>query len=441
MRRRRRLDVVPALVLPMILVVYRRACTVWAFSNSARQRPPPRPPQQRPPKPKPLEWFDPLREFGEISTSGGEGKPILLVLPGLDGSGMTAWMQYPELGSSYRVVALRMLDDDRSTTFDELAEFVAEGITVARESKLMANAADASDFNIRIDDDDAATILSPDAGKADGADENRLYLLGESMGAGLALEVAMRMAAGETARQYQPDGIVLVSPATGWNRVWLGRALLYSGNEKTTADGGVGFPVLDAMPDAVLGLLLALTSYQLFDWGQVANLASRLAGGTSQTDDSDGDPRRSPLLRSDDRDDYARNVVRSLPETALSVGPGTLRHRIRNWAPFACRLEALNGGSDHDDVGDGDADDGGRRLRDRMDHGSRGPVADRRRDGRPASARRGRSGADLLPGVLPLHRRPGHRRRTRRRYRRSNQFSKSFRRLAEMPLTGTATSL
>ena len=38
-------------------------------------------------------WFDPLREFGLADEAVATDKPLLLVLPGLDGSSVTAWMQ------------------------------------------------------------------------------------------------------------------------------------------------------------------------------------------------------------------------------------------------------------------------------------------------------------------------------------------------------------
>ena len=53
--------------------------------------------QQHVAKPSKPYWFDPLVEFG-LATGDASDKPLLLVLPGLDGSSVTAWMQYPELG-------------------------------------------------------------------------------------------------------------------------------------------------------------------------------------------------------------------------------------------------------------------------------------------------------------------------------------------------------
>ena len=44
-------------------------------------------------------WFDPLQGAG-LTRDNASDKPLLLVLPGLDGSSVTAWMQYPELGGA-----------------------------------------------------------------------------------------------------------------------------------------------------------------------------------------------------------------------------------------------------------------------------------------------------------------------------------------------------
>ena len=58
----------------------------------------------------------------------------MLVLPGLDGSGLTAWAQFPELARDYDLRALAIGADDRSsyadlvgTVSDELASAQAAG--------------------------------------------------------------------------------------------------------------------------------------------------------------------------------------------------------------------------------------------------------------------------------------------------------------------------
>ena len=239
------------------------------------------------------EWFDPLVSFGGAEASGGEGGeegggpapvdgprvgrlPRLLVLPGLDGSGLTAWCQYPELSLSYDVRALSIPPNDRSE-WEELVGMAAEEV----------------------------------ASSSDGG-EREVYLLGESMGAGVALEVAGRLAGSP-----HLSGLVLVSPATGWDRTWLGGAL----------------PWLLRLPTPALSLVVALTSYQLLDAAQLTTTLARIATGE-----------RSPLLASPAREEYAWRVVRELPARLACPG-ATTRHRLTRWVTpsLACgRADSLS---------------------------------------------------------------------------------------------------
>ena len=56
-------------------------------------------------------------------------------------------------------------------------------------------------------------------------------------------------------------GVVLVSPATSWDKVWLGRRRR----------------ALAALPTPLLGLALGVTGYQLLDVGQVTGAAAAAA--------------------------------------------------------------------------------------------------------------------------------------------------------------------
>ena len=225
-----------------------------------------------------LQWFNPLVEFGPISVEQpSSALPLLLVLPGLDGSGVTAWTQYPELARSYDVRALSIAPSDRSS-YDEVVADIASKVTEAA-----------------------------DAGR-------EVYVLGESMGAGFALTLGSGMPVAD-----RISGLVLVSPATGWDRTWLGRM-----SEQ-----------LVALPDLWLTLAITLTSYQLLDRKQLTTTMRRITTGE-----------RSPLLEGDERTAYAWRVVRELP-ARLASPAGTVRHRIAQWAGpsmragFGERLAAL----------------------------------------------------------------------------------------------------
>ena len=79
--------------------------------------------------------------------------PLLLVLPGADGSGITAWMQFPSLAQEYAVRALCVPAGDRSSHAD-LVALVSQEVRSVGEGR-------------------------------------ELFLLGESMGSGVAIDVAL----------------------------------------------------------------------------------------------------------------------------------------------------------------------------------------------------------------------------------------------------------
>ena len=113
-------------------------------------------------------------------------KPILLYLPGFDGTILAPFLQFPSLGEEFDVRAMKVDMDDRST-FEELKEAVVEYLM--RECR---------------------------GGSNDGP--GVLYLMGESFGGILATEVAL-----ELNRQAYDDfielrGLILVNPATSYLR-------------------------------------------------------------------------------------------------------------------------------------------------------------------------------------------------------------------------------
>ena len=184
----------------------------------------------------------------------------MLVLPGLDGSGITAWTQFPELSEDYEIRALRIASDDR-TSYEDLVDNVSAEVASAQ------------------------------------VNGREVLLLGESMGAGVALDVAR-------AQSSSLSALVLVSPATGWDRTWLGKLRKW----------------LITLPGWALGLVIALTTYQLFDVDLMRTTAMRIATGT-----------KAPILDTPARIDYAWKVVADMPG-AFAAPPDTIRHRIEQWA-------------------------------------------------------------------------------------------------------------
>ena len=209
-----------------------------------------------------LSWFDPIARFGPLDevTANEEERPLMLVLPGLDGSGITAWTQFPELALDYDLKALRIASDDR-TSYGDLVSTVTAEVSRAK------------------------------------AQGREVVLLGESMGAGVALDCARR-------ESSSLSSLVLVSPATGWDRTWLGKMRGW----------------LVTLPAWALGVIIALTTYQLFDVDLMRTTAMRIVTGS-----------KAPILDTPARIDYAWRVVKDMPD-AFAAPPGTIRHRIAEWA-------------------------------------------------------------------------------------------------------------
>ena len=111
-------------------------------------------------------------------------KPLLLYLPGFDGTLVAPFLQFPELGTIFEVRGMQVPMDDRST-FQQLRDTVIEHLA------------------------------------SEGPDRS-VYLMGESFGGLLTLEVALEIqssaGASGSSRASNLCGIVLVNPATSYLR-------------------------------------------------------------------------------------------------------------------------------------------------------------------------------------------------------------------------------
>ena len=119
-------------------------------------------------------------------------KPLLLYLPGFDGSFLSIFLQFPELGTIFDVRCLTVATDDRST-FDELR-------------------------------DDVIRYLGKHHHQPDRRRRRPVYLAGESFGGLLACEVANALLQ-DPEREKDEDtgridlkGLTLINPATSFDR-------------------------------------------------------------------------------------------------------------------------------------------------------------------------------------------------------------------------------
>ena len=203
-------------------------------------------------------------------------RPLLLYLPGFDGTLVAPFIQLPELGTIFEVRGMEVPMEDRSSL---------DGLTDG--------------------------VLAHLAGEAEGRD---VYLMGESFGGILALEVALAIqtkrkagvGAGAGAGAATPNlmGLVLVNPATSYPRSELERLA----------------PAVAALPE----------------WRYVPGVASLLPLFV----DGYGLPQLLMILRSDAlpsvidteaREAYMGRTALSLPDKLKFMPRQTLRWRLEEW--------------------------------------------------------------------------------------------------------------
>lgn len=125
-------------------------------------------------------------------------KPILLYLPGIDGTILAPFLQFPSLGEEFDVRAMKINSDDRST-FTELKGAIVEYLL--RECKARKKRI----WRRSVDND------CSDVGK-------HVFLMGESFGGILSTEVALELNRPVYREYIDLKGLVLVNPATSYLR-------------------------------------------------------------------------------------------------------------------------------------------------------------------------------------------------------------------------------
>eukprot|EP00746_Dinoflagellata_sp_MGD_P014707 gnl/MRDRNA2_/MRDRNA2_132382_c0_seq1.p1 gnl/MRDRNA2_/MRDRNA2_132382_c0~~gnl/MRDRNA2_/MRDRNA2_132382_c0_seq1.p1 ORF type:complete len:451 (-),score=76.88 gnl/MRDRNA2_/MRDRNA2_132382_c0_seq1:674-1975(-) len=128
------------------------------------------------------EWFNPVDKFGPLKGAQGKTAPLLLYVPGNDGSGLTPVMQFPELASAFDIQCLSFEGRDRSN-FTKIKAIVKAKLREAKQKG------------------------------------REVYLMGESFGGIVALAIGMD----DSEPAVMPDRIVLVNAASCFDRTLLGR--------------------------------------------------------------------------------------------------------------------------------------------------------------------------------------------------------------------------
>ncbi|GAB5362044.1 hypothetical protein AAMO2058_000764300 [Amorphochlora amoebiformis] len=181
---------------------------------------------------KSWEWFNPVVKYQldeaehlslnrEDQGADVSSKPLLVYVPGIDGSGLTPLAQFAELSRYYEVVCMGFQGKDRST-FNDIRERVANRISNAKS-------------------------------------ENRtVYLMGESFGGTVALSIAM----GDPKALQTPDRLILINSASCFDRTFLGRIS----------------PALINLPEPFFSLAVMPVAFTIFDTDMFSNIAKIARG-------------------------------------------------------------------------------------------------------------------------------------------------------------------
>ena len=257
-----------------------------------------------------------VSEYEESNKYAIRRKPMLLYLPGFDGTILSPFLQFPSLGEEFDVRAMRVDMEDRSS-FEELKEAVI--LYLLRECRGEEGRAE-------------------DEGSCGG-----VYLMGESFGGVLATEIALELNRPAYKDYLDLRGLVLVNPATSYLR-----SRLYELGPPV-ADARPLFPALDDI-QYIVAMLTKLVPLFLDEGRAMQQLVAILS--------SKGLP---SVINDPQREAYMGRVAFDLPNRLKFMPKDTLKWRLEEWLEWGCgvfedRLEMLQAARDSTDEASGDVD-------------------------------------------------------------------------------------
>ena len=219
--------------------------------------------------------------------NGFKSKPILLYLPGFDGTLMAPFLQFPSLGEEFDVRGLTIGMEDRST-FNELKEIVLQ-------------------------------YVIGECGN-DGICTRAIYLMGESFGGILATEVALTLRLSQKYKHVQLKGLILVNPATCYLRSNLYQCGPSIANSQSQN------PIL-SFAQYVYSLTTQLVPLFLDEGRAVEQLIAILS--------LKGLPK---VVNSEMREAYMGRVAFLLPNRLKFMPQETLKWRLEQWLDNGCKV-------------------------------------------------------------------------------------------------------
>ena len=259
----------------------------------------------------------------------GNDKPILLYLPGFDGTYICPFIQFPELGTEFEVWCMTIGMEDRST-YDELKnivlDFVKNDLTKDEEKVISDSSSEDTKKKEEISQKksapaDSSGLLEKFFGgnaKKVAPKKNRrpIYIAGESFGGILASDVSLTLLTEQTKRInidapiVDLQGLVLINPATCYDRSQLATA---------------GPPVAKTpFPFYLLALFSKLVPLFTDEFSVQQLLLILQAKALPSVIDN---PRREA---------YMGRVALSLPTKLEFMPPSTLDWRLNEWLQMGC---------------------------------------------------------------------------------------------------------
>lgn len=243
----------------------------------------------------------PLLEYGyrntveEYENGTLSEKPLLLYLPGFDGTFLSPFLQFPELSTIFDIQCMEIPTLDRSK-YEELKNAVIECITEqSRAFDIIEKGNPISNLFRR------NNRTSGDRGKT-----RPVYLAGESFGGILASDITLTLLANRT---VDLRGLCLINPATCFDR------------SRLAAEGSIVAEANSILyPFALLKLLPLFSDEYSFE-----QLLLILQGKTLPS-----------IIDTAEREAYLGRVALSLPFVVPIMPQGTFHWRLEEWLLTGC---------------------------------------------------------------------------------------------------------
>jgi len=296
-------------------------------------------------RPHNVRFMSPLLDYGypptveEFEDGSLAEKPLLLYLPGFDGTYICPFIQFPELGTEFELWCMTVGMNDRST-FTELKDFVLDflrqynvknettatvpaiteaipppqsssNVTTGNKSQATENKGQQPFWSSWFTNEDSVNKSSRKTSPNDKKSKRPLYLAGESFGGILASEISLCLLEEAFESSFDLKGLVLINPATCYDRSQL------------AAKG----PSIAKLPSLLYPFGLTTLLPLFTDTYSVEQLLLILQAKAlpSVIDD--------PI-----RESYMGRVAFSLPTKLEYMSQGTLTWRLKEWLDAGCEM-------------------------------------------------------------------------------------------------------